>query len=152
MRGMRKIIQALDIRNQIRKKILFTCLMILIPALAVPAISFYVTTTKTMEEMMTQNMWDLTESVNQNIESYVNDVEKLTNAPYYSMETQQTLLSLKYKVGLQRTEAEAKLFNTIDVLLGLRRDIIGLYIFDDTNNRYYKTSLGDVTPFYSFVD
>jgi len=149
---MRKVIQAFDIRNQIRKKILFTCLMILIPALAVPAISFYVTTTNTMEEMMTQNMWDLTESVNQNIESYVDDVEKLTNAPYYSMETQQTLLSLKYKVGLQRTEAEAKLFNTIDVLLGLRRDIIGLYIFDDTNNRYYKTSLGDVTPFYSFVD
>jgi len=149
---MRKIVKALDIRNQIRKKIVFTCLMILIPSLAIPAISFYITTTNTMEEMMTQNMSDLTESVSQNIESYVDDVEKLTNAPYYSMEMQQTLLSLKYKVGLQRTEAEAKLFNTIDVLLGLRRDIIGLYIFDDTNNRYYKTSLGDVTPFYSFVD
>ncbi len=152
MSWMRRIIQTLDIRNQIRKKIVFTCLMILIPALAVPAISFYVTTTNTMEEMMTQNMSDLTDSVSQNIESYVDDVEKLTNAPYYSMEMQQTLMSLKYKVGLQRAEAEAKLFNTIDVLLGLRRDIIGLYIFDDTNNRYYKTSLGDVTPFYSFVD
>ncbi|MCD9024188.1 sensor histidine kinase [Cohnella silvisoli] len=148
----RNIWRFFDIRNQIRKKIAFTCLMILLPALAVPAVLYYQKSAQTMQTMMSQNMFDLTEIVGRDIESYIDDVETLTNAPYYSSETQQTLLTLKYKVGLQRAEAESKLFNTIDVLLGLRKDINGIYIFDDTNNRYYKTSVGDVTPFYSFVD
>ncbi|WP_171691742.1 cache domain-containing protein [Paenibacillus germinis] len=90
--------------------------------------------------------------VKSNIENYMNEIEKITKAPDYSTEIQQTLQSLKYKVGIQRKEAEEKLFNTVDVLIGLRSDIVGIYIFDDTNNKYYKTSRSDITPFYSFVD
>ncbi len=145
-------LRVFDIRTQLRKKLIVTYLLILLPALSIPAILYYNKSVHTVQNVMTQNMFEMTEIVNSNIESYLNDVEALTNAPYYSSEMQQILHTLKYKVGLKRAEAESALFNTIDVLLGLRKDIIGLYIFDDTNNRYYKTSIGDVSPFYSFVE
>lgn len=47
----------------------------------------------------------MTGIVNSNIENYMNEIEKITKAPDYSTEIQQTLQSLKYKVGIQRKEA-----------------------------------------------
>lgn len=152
MRWMYSILKFLDFRNQIKKKLIFSYIVILIPAILLPAYLYYNKSVETVENVLKQDKFEATSIVNSNIESYINEIEKITQAPNYSTEMRQTLQSLKYKVGIIRQEAEEKLFNTVDVLIGLRSDIVGIYIFDDTNNKYYKTSRSDITPFYSFVD
>lgn len=142
----------MNIRTNINKKLILTYILMLLPALIIPAALYYEKTGETVESVLAQDMYKMTLLVNTNIETYINDAERITSAPYYSKEMQEILKSLKYKVGVKRSEAEEKLFNTVDVLLGIRKDIVGIYIFDDTNNKYYKTSVGDITPFYYFVE
>lgn len=152
MRLIHTVLNFFDYRNQIKKKLIYSYILILIPALLIPAFLYYNKSVETVQTVLSQDKFEMTGIVNSNIENYMNEIEKITKAPDYSTEIQQTLQSLKYKVGIQRKEAEEKLFNTVDVLIGLRSDIVGIYIFDDTNNKYYKTSRSDITPFYSFVD
>lgn len=149
---MRKVLNIINISANINKKLIFTYILLLLPALVIPAVLYYEKLGESIENVLTNNMYKMSHLVNTNIETYINDAEKITSAPYYSNEMQDTLKNLKYKVGIKRSEAEDKLFNTIDVLLGLRKDIVGIYIFDDTNNKYYKTSVGDITPLYYFVE
>jgi len=149
---LRSLLKLVDYRIGIKKKLIYSHILILIPALLVPAYLYYNKSVDAVRQVLLNEKFELTGVINSSIENYFSEIEKITLAPRFSSEMQETLQSLKYKVGMQRKEAEEKLFNTIDVLIGMRSDIVGIFIFDDTNNKYYKTSISDITPFYSFVD
>ena len=88
---MKRILSVIDIRKNINKKLVLAYILMLLPALIIPALLYYKKLSETVETVLAQDMYKMTQLINTNIETYINDAEKITSAPYYSKEMQETL-------------------------------------------------------------